>query len=1579
MVDRSKELYQQQLAAHAAWANFGASSYPGATHGSPFGAPGSGASTNPYQDYVQRLQQLSGQLGHNNPGMFSSNFLGNSTKDMSGFPSPIGFPPGHPMHFPSLGSYNPLATQSPTGSLSAHIKSSSTTPSTPLPAHMRSSPYSQTSYHPSPYSTPYSMPGYGASQSPPVHINQTHYGVPADQARRQVQTPLHNGSSSTSMSSFIPSGATSAYTQLLHSAAFSRAPSNHEESTSKKSSPVLTTANNNYPHISLATTTTASSYLPTHSQLNTRSRNQQSCDDQVAAALLDSFGGQFNNQFMSEMVKTAKVSPVAPAHSASSAAVQITENLREKEIYISKKTPTVVARASQSTSPQQDFSRTANSTPETGDSKSEMIQNGNDVENQSNRSSVNTNTAVHNSSRPGPHPSHPASMSITNKIKDLERKLASTSTSRQTSTSTLSNDDRSELKGLWKMQANIFKQKLQSTSTSQDPPYTSQALVAPIAPSDQSNITSSTSAAITVSSHIASPRVSARAAIVPARIPEPEVPQLLHTPRSPPQPPPPLKSFNNSQTSPYANNPPPYSASCHTPQYLPRTQGPSPPSNYEPSVPSSSQDKSVRTVSESMQLSIQNDRMEVKNSGIPGPSAISWKRKSAEDSLISGNLSKKRRPYISDTRGNRDPFSFEDDSDKSRDVPGQTEIYNDITNGSGVDLKMKSFSMPRDNDVESDESSMSRSSSPAKMKKRPKMEEWSVNKDKKNTSFKSERQRSKDELVVTDHISKKSSRSNNKSLGEIETIPEKNSTHDIEKSFEDSSTKSSISNAKVWLQAFGASNLQKQEVIRDSTLNAKKISEIAKEPIIATSTILEIPPEVRRKPRPKFGGLIHFDPDWNRGVRRHHERCRVPSTIENSAFLKPKILAGHQTPKKSYEDQARKAMVSPPNMILLEKERLEKAALNVAHKLPTYCSNDDELSGELPSIVETILENRKKLREATGSRIYKVPFMKEKKKRMMRAPVHTELKNGPIGLLPTPGLPLFTNDTKDVLLGTGFGNFRYYTLDNFIQKGKITELLACNTRRHTHNSKSVLSIKEIFGHETKKTKSIEENRISDEDDDKSRKEKKVDESKEREMSVDDKVKEEAQFREDKHINLEENLKITSSKLNKKEKKGNAKRELSKSTALQKTLKKMFSPKFRASKVDNYQREITEDDFGYSHEVGNPSESEKNLQFDLGAFALDLLEDNPSWSKQVAIQNLVIWEPTEPEIPEQSKKKKSKKKRVRKSGMDFQSNKKKSKNIVVSIAGSLDDGGVYQVVYSIDNVIGESSRWVIDKNAGETILHRASKMGYPDVAAYALDMADMAAGDRDYAGLTPLHKAALRGNFNVARILLCYGADPGAGIKGTRALHEAIEGGESNTAWVLLCYGADPLLHDYSGNMPVDLATDRTMQQFFTNIMADLHGKVPPRAKSDTRFSTTQLSRWNVTHCSTFHTPPSGLLNLNQEEKMHHIKKEAFMFEASSHIMPTLFKLKDQDGEWILYRDIRDHTKRCGMYHEDIRKKGKLIEMKKSDFLKHSHCLEMDQKKVEVRFHERSTEDIVILVKADKFIRQVLNSNITEVS
>ena len=97
--------------------------------------------------------------------------------------------------------------------------------------------------------------------------------------------------------------------------------------------------------------------------------------------------------------------------------------------------------------------------------------------------------------------------------------------------------------------------------------------------------------------------------------------------------------------------------------------------------------------------------------------------------------------------------------------------------------------------------------------------------------------------------------------------------------------------------------------------------------------------------------------------------------------------------------------------------------------------------------------------------------------------------------------------------------------------------------------------------------------------------------------------------------------------------------------------------------------------------------------------------------------------------------------------------------------------VHDIEHTLDNVVQESSRWVVDKNAGETILHRAAKMGYPDVLAYALDRLGMWVMEKDYAGLTPLHKASFKGHEGIVRLLLTYGADPSSGVKGTRALHE----------------------------------------------------------------------------------------------------------------------------------------------------------------------------------------------------------------
>ena len=107
MVDRQKELYQQQqqLAAHAAWASFGGG--PAYSPGGGHSVAGAAAASSPYENYMQRLSQFAASQHTPPQSMFGSNFLGNGTKDMSSFSSAFLPPPaGHPM-FPGLGNYSP--------------------------------------------------------------------------------------------------------------------------------------------------------------------------------------------------------------------------------------------------------------------------------------------------------------------------------------------------------------------------------------------------------------------------------------------------------------------------------------------------------------------------------------------------------------------------------------------------------------------------------------------------------------------------------------------------------------------------------------------------------------------------------------------------------------------------------------------------------------------------------------------------------------------------------------------------------------------------------------------------------------------------------------------------------------------------------------------------------------------------------------------------------------------------------------------------------------------------------------------------------------------------------------------------------------------------------------------------------------------------------------------------------------------------------------------------------------------------------------------------------------------------------
>ena len=108
-------------------------------------------------------------------------------------------------------------------------------------------------------------------------------------------------------------------------------------------------------------------------------------------------------------------------------------------------------------------------------------------------------------------------------------------------------------------------------------------------------------------------------------------------------------------------------------------------------------------------------------------------------------------------------------------------------------------------------------------------------------------------------------------------------------------------------------------------------------------------------------------------------------------------------------------------------------------------------------------------------------------------------------------------------------------------------------------------------------------------------------------------------------------------------------------------------------------------------------------------------------------------------------------------------------------------------------------WVLNKGVGESVLHKAARLGYIDVIAFCLERMDMHPDQKDNAGFTPLHEACSKGRIDIARLLLAYGANHSEPAQsGIRPLHDAVENGYTELVRLLLSYGADPLLATYSG-------------------------------------------------------------------------------------------------------------------------------------------------------------------------------------
>ncbi|XP_078116449.1 uncharacterized protein bcorl1 isoform X2 [Sander vitreus] len=228
---------------------------------------------------------------------------------------------------------------------------------------------------------------------------------------------------------------------------------------------------------------------------------------------------------------------------------------------------------------------------------------------------------------------------------------------------------------------------------------------------------------------------------------------------------------------------------------------------------------------------------------------------------------------------------------------------------------------------------------------------------------------------------------------------------------------------------------------------------------------------------------------------------------------------------------------------------------------------------------------------------------------------------------------------------------------------------------------------------------------------------------------------------------------------------------------------------------------------------------------------------------------------------------------------------------------------------------EVRRLIVNKNAGETLLQRAARLGYQDVVQYCLEKDVREVNRRDNAGYTALHEASSRGWTQIVQMLLKHSADVNCSAQdGTRPLHDAVASDNLPIVWLLLNHGADPTLATYSGHTPVKLAHSPNMKTFLTEYFTDLEG----RKEQDLGFP------WDFYSSSLFETdqePCWDFLLSEQNQELEEDEtgrtepdsdKDCLLFEFSSEpLLPCYHvqvSLTQGFCNWFLLTDVLKRLK-----------------------------------------------------------------------
>uniref|UniRef100_A0AAZ3PDK0 BCL-6 corepressor PCGF1 binding domain-containing protein n=1 Tax=Oncorhynchus tshawytscha TaxID=74940 RepID=A0AAZ3PDK0_ONCTS len=214
---------------------------------------------------------------------------------------------------------------------------------------------------------------------------------------------------------------------------------------------------------------------------------------------------------------------------------------------------------------------------------------------------------------------------------------------------------------------------------------------------------------------------------------------------------------------------------------------------------------------------------------------------------------------------------------------------------------------------------------------------------------------------------------------------------------------------------------------------------------------------------------------------------------------------------------------------------------------------------------------------------------------------------------------------------------------------------------------------------------------------------------------------------------------------------------------------------------------------------------------------------------------------------------------------------------------------------------EARRLIVNKNAGETLLQRAARLGYEEVVLYCVENRVCEVNHRDYAGYCALHEACARGWISIVIHLLEHGADINCSAQdGTRPLHDAVENDHLDVVRVLLSYGADPTLATYSGRGLLKMTHSDSMERFLTDYFADLQGRSNDDPEIYWEFYGSavceSLEEGNV--CDVLADPPGP------EDKD---RRELFEFEFSDQPLLPCYNiqvsLSQGPRNWLLLSDV----------------------------------------------------------------------------